>query len=285
MKSKLINLLLVLVFVAGLSLLLYPTIADAYNSYLQSRIILSYSEQVDAMETAVYEAEMAQAKAYNARLLEREHPYKLTEELEEQYWQMLDISQIMGYVEIPTIDVTLPIAHGTEKDTLEDYVGHLKWSSLPVGGKSTHSVISGHRGLPSSELFTNIDRLEIGDVFYIHVLGQTLEYWVDQINVVLPTDYTNLGIVEGRDYVTLMTCTPYGINSHRLLVRGIRIDRNLIPEMENVQIKNEIQSVDMMVLIPVILVILSCLVFVFLALPGGGSKKKRTRKEKQHGKE
>ena len=285
MKNKLMNVLLVLIFAAGLSLLLYPTIADAYNSYLQSRIILSYSEQVDAMETAVYEAEMAQAKAYNARLLEREHPYKLTEELEEQYWQMLDISQIMGYVEIPTIDVTLPIAHGTEKDTLEDYVGHLKWSSLPVGGESTHSVISGHRGLPSSELFTNIDRLEIGDVFYIHVLGQTLEYWVDQINVVLPTDYTNLGIVEGRDYVTLMTCTPYGINSHRLLVRGIRIDRNLIPERENVQIKNEIQSVDMMVLIPVILVILSCLVFVFLALPGGGSKKKRTRKEKQHGKE
>ena len=285
MKNKLMNVLLVLIFAAGLSLLLYPTIADAYNSYLQSRIILSYSEQVDAMETAVYEAELAQAKAYNARLLEREHPYKLTEELEEEYWQMLDISYIMGYVEIPTIDVTLPIAHGTEKDTLEDYVGHLKWSSLPVGGKSTHSVISGHRGLPSSELFTNIDRLEIGDVFYIHVLGQTLEYWVDQINVVLPTDYTNLGIVEGRDYVTLMTCTPYGINSHRLLVRGIRIDRNLIPEMENVQIKNEIQSVDMMVLIPVILVILSCLVFVFLALPGGGSKKKRTRKEKQHGKE
>ncbi|WP_405366627.1 class C sortase [Ruminobacter sp.] len=285
MKNKLMNVLLVLIFAAGLSLLLYPTIADAYNSYLQSRIILSYSEQVDAMESAVYEAEMAEAKAYNARLLEREHPYKLTEELEEQYWQTLDISQVMGYVEIPTIDVTLPIAHGTEKDTLEDYVGHLKWSSLPVGGESTHSVISGHRGLPSSELFTNIDRLEIGDVFYIHVLGQTLEYWVDQINVVLPTDYTNLGIVEGRDYVTLMTCTPYGINSHRLLVRGIRIDRNLIPEMENVQIKNEIQSVDMMVLIPVILVILSCLVFVFLALPGGGSKKKRTRKEKQHGKE
>ena len=285
MKNKLMNVLLVLIFAAGLSLLLYPTIADAYNSYLQSRIILSYSEQVDAMESAVYEAEMAEAKAYNARLLEREHPYKLTEELEEQYWQTLDISQVMGYVEIPTIDVTLPIAHGTEKDTLEDYVGHLKWSSLPVGGESTHSVISGHRGLPSSELFTNIDRLEIGDVFYIHVLGQTLEYWVDHISVVLPTEYNNLGIVEGRDYVTLMTCTPYGINSHRLLVRGIRIDRNLIPEMENVQIKNEIQSVDMMVLIPVILVILSCLVFVFLALPGGGSKKKRTRKEKQHGKE
>ena len=285
MKNKLMNVLLVLIFAAGLSLLLYPTIADAYNSYLQSRIILSYSEQVDAMETAVYEAELAQAKAYNARLLDREHPYKLTEELEEEYWQMLDISQVMGYVEIPTIDVTLPIAHGTEKDTLEDYVGHLKWSSLPVGGASTHSVISGHRGLPSSELFTNIDRLEIGDVFYIHVLGQTLEYWVDQINVVLPTDYTNLGIVEGRDYVTLMTCTPYGINSHRLLVRGIRIDRNLMPEMDDIRIKNEIQSVDLMVLIPVILVILSCLVFVLMALPGGGGKKKNKRKGKQHGKE
>ena len=285
MKSKLINLLLVLVFVAGLSLLLYPTIADAYNSYLQSRIILEYSDQVNELENAVYEAEMAEANAYNASLLEREYPYKLTEELEEQYWQMLDISRVMAYVEIPSINVTLPIAHGTEKDTLEDYVGHLKWSSLPVGGESTHSVLSGHRGLPSSELFTNIDRLEIGDVFYIHVLGQTLEYWVDQINVVLPTDYTNLGIVEGRDYVTLMTCTPYGINSHRLLVRGIRIDRNLIPEMDDIRIKNEIQSVDLMVLIPVILVILSCLVFVLMALPGGGGKKKNKRKGKQHGKE
>ena len=280
MKSKLINLLLVLVFAAGLSLLLYPTIADAYNAYLQSRIILEYSEQVDEMEQAVYDAEMKEAKAYNARLLDREHPYKLTEELEEQYWKTLDISNVMAYVEIPSINVTLPIAHGTEKDTLEDFVGHLKWSSLPVGGESTHSVISGHRGLPSSELFTNIDRLEIGDVFYIHVLGQTLEYWVDSINVVLPTEYNNLGIIEGRDYVTLMTCTPYGINSHRLLVRGVRIDRSLIPDGENVQIKNEIQAVDLMVLIPVVLVILSILVFVTMILQSG---KRKSRKEKNNG--
>lgn len=285
MKNKLFNILLVLIFVAGLSLLLYPTISDAYNSYLQSRIILAYSEQVNALENAVYETEMAEAKAYNASLLDRDHPFKLTEDLEEQYWQMLDISKIMAYVEIPTINVTLPIAHGTEKDTLEDYVGHLKWSSLPVGGESTHSIISGHRGLPSSELFTNIDRLEVGDVFYIHVLGQTLEYWVDHISVVLPTEYDQLGIVEGRDYVTLMTCTPYGINSHRLLVRGIRLDSGLSPEMENAKIRNEIQPIDLMVLIPVILVILSCLVFAVMALPAGGRKKKKTRKEKQNGEE
>ena len=285
MKNKLFNILLVLIFVAGLSLLLYPTISDAYNSYLQSRIILAYSEQVNALENAVYETEMAEAKAYNASLLDRDHPFKLTEDLEEQYWQMLDISKIMAYVEIPSINVTLPIAHGTEKDTLEDYVGHLKWSSLPVGGESTHSVISGHRGLPSSELFTNIDRLEVGDVFYIHVLGQTLEYWVDHISVVLPTEYDQLGIVEGRDYVTLMTCTPYGINSHRLLVRGIRLDSGLSPEMENAKIRNEIQPIDLMVLIPVILVILSCLVFAVMALPAGGRKKKKTRKEKQNGEE
>ena len=285
MKNKLFNILLVLIFVAGLSLLLYPTISDAYNSYLQSRIILAYSEQVNALENAVYETEMAEAKAYNASLLERDHPFKLTEDLEEQYWQMLDISKIMAYVEIPSINVTLPIAHGTEKDTLEDYVGHLKWSSLPVGGESTHSVISGHRGLPSSELFTNIDRLEVGDVFYIHVLGQTLEYWVDHISVVLPTEYDQLGIVEGRDYVTLMTCTPYGINSHRLLVRGIRLDSGLSPEMENAKIRNEIQPIDLMVLIPVVLVILSCLVFAVMALPVGGRKKKKTRKEKQNGEE
>jgi sortase A len=280
MNRKPLNLLLVLIFVAGLSLLLYPTIADAYNAYLQSRIILEYSEQVDEMEQAVYEAELAEAKAYNRDLLNRETPYKLTEELESRYWQTLDISNVMAYVEIPSINVTLPIAHGTEKDTLEDFVGHLKWSSLPVGGESTHSVISGHRGLPSSELFTNIDRLEIGDVFYIHVLGQTLEYWVDSINVVLPTDYSKLGIVEGRDYVTLMTCTPYGINSHRLLVRGVRIDRSLIPDGENVQIKNEIQAVDLMVLIPVVLVILSILVFVTMILQSG---KRKSRKEKNNG--
>ena len=280
MKGKLTNWLLVLIFIAGLSLLLYPTIADAYNSYLQSKIILEYSDQVDEMEQAVYEAELAEANAYNTDLLNRDNPHKLTEELESRYWQTLDISNVMAYVEIPSINVTLPIAHGTEKDTLEDFVGHLKWSSLPVGGESTHSVISGHRGLPSSELFTNIDRLEIGDVFYIHVLGQTLEYWVDSINVVLPTEYNNLGIIEGRDYVTLMTCTPYGINSHRLLVRGVRIDRSLIPDGENVQIKNEIQAVDLMVLIPVVLVILSILVFVTMILQSG---KRKSRKEKNNG--
>ena len=281
MKGKWINWLLILIFIAGLSLLLYPTIADAYNSYLQSKIILEYSEQVDEMEQAIYQAELDAAQAYNESLLDRTNYYALTPELEAQYWTMLDISQTMAYVEIPSLNLTLPIAHGTQKDTLEDYVGHLQWSSLPIGGASTHSVISGHRGLPTSELFTNINRLEIGDVFYIHVLGQTLEYWVDSINVVLPTDYNHLGIIEGRDYVTLMTCTPYGINSHRLLVRGVRIDREQLPLEENLQINNEIQNVDMMILIPVMLVILSVLAFVVMTLQNG---KKKRGKGKNYGK-
>ena len=281
MKGKLVNILLLLIFLAGLSLLLYPTVSNYYNSYLQSKIILQYSNQVNEMEDEAYEEELAAAREYNARLLERPSDFALPEELEEQYWSLLDAtgSGIMGYVEIPSISVTLPIAHGTEEDTLEDYVGHIKWSSLPIGGESTHSVISGHRGLPSSELFTNIDHLEIGDTFYVHVLGQTLEYWVDNIAVVLPTEYDLLGIEEGKDYVTLLTCTPYGINSHRLLVRGIRVNDQVGGGSSGALVlKNEVSNIDIMVIVPVGLVILSVIVFLGMVLDSG-KKKKNKRKE------
>ena len=189
----------------------------------------------------------------------------------------------MCYLEIPAIGVTLPIRHTTSDEVLNVAIGHLEWSSLPVGGESTHCVLSGHRGLPSAELFTNLDNLEYGDTFFIHVLGETLEYWVDQISVVLPNDYDALSVVEGEDYVTLMTCTPYGINSHRLLVRGTRIHRESALEHAELYLKNEIRSVNLMVVIPVVLVGLSLLVFMAMLLMP--SRKKKSRKGRgNHGK-
>lgn len=274
MKGKLFNILLIIVFVAGLSLLLYPTISDTYNSYLHSRLIVDYSQQVDQMEEALYQQQLEAAQTYNAALLERSNPFVLTQELDAQYWNLLKPtdSDVIAYVEIPGIEVTLPIAHGTKTQTLNKYVGHIEWSSLPVGGENTHCVISGHRGLPSSELFTNIDHMQIGDLFYIHVLGQTLEYQVDHIAVVDPYDYTLLGIVEGKDYTTLVTCTPYGVNSHRLLVRGVRIDRTQDSASATVQLKNEVTPIDVMVIVPVALVILSIVIFMILMIKNNRRK-------------
>ena len=270
MKGKLFNIVLVLVFVAGLSLLLYPTVSNAYNNYLQSKTIASYSEHVNQLEKDTYEKEWKKAEEYNRSLLERENPFVLTQELEQMYWQTLDLSGrgIMAYIEIPSVDVTLPIAHGTSDETLQSYVGHLEWSSLPVGGKNTHCIISGHRGLPSSELFTNIDHLELGDKFYLHILGQTLEYQVCNIAVVEPQDQTLLTVEEGKDMVTLVTCTPYGINSHRLLVRGIRTGEGSTENVGEVYVKNEVTQIDILTLVSVLVVICATVVFVTLLLTG-----------------
>lgn len=270
MKGKLFNIVLVLVFVAGLSLLLYPTVSNAYNNYLQSKTIASYSERVNQLEKDTYEKEWKKAEEYNRSLLERENPFVLTQELEQMYWQTLDLSGrgIMAYIEIPSVDVTLPIAHGTSDETLQSYVGHLEWSSLPVGGENTHCIISGHRGLPSSELFTNIDHLELGDKFYLHILGQTLEYQVCNIAVVEPQDQTLLTVEEGKDLVTLVTCTPYGINSHRLLVRGIRTGEGSTENVGEVYVKNEVTQIDTLTLVSVLVVICAVVVFVFLLLTG-----------------
>ncbi len=270
MKGKILNIVLVLVFVAGLSLLLYPTVSNAYNNYLQSKTIASYSEHVNQLEKDTYEKEWKKAEEYNRSLLERENPFVLTQELEQMYWQTLDLSGrgIMAYIEIPSVDVTLPIAHGTSDETLQSYVGHLEWSSLPVGGKNTHCIISGHRGLPSSELFTNIDHLELGDKFYLHILGKTLEYQVCNIAVVEPQDQTLLTVEEGKDLVTLVTCTPYGINSHRLLVRGIRTGEGSTENVGEVYVKNEVTQIDTLTLVSVLVVICAVVVFVILLLTG-----------------
>ena len=282
MKGKVLNILLILIFVAGLSLLLYPTISDAYNAHLQSQLIVEYAQQVDEMEEAANRQLLEEAQRYNADLLDRIHPFALEAQLEERYWASLQTadSAVMAYVEIPSIEVTLPIAHGTEANTLAKYVGHMEWSSLPVGGESTHCVISGHRGLPSSELFTNIDHLQLGDYFYIHVLGQSLLYQVDNIAVVDPYDYSLLGITPGKDYTTLVTCTPYGINSHRLLVRGVRILTSGADSQPHLQLKNEVTQIDPMVIVPVTLAVLS--VGAFLIMMVGRNKRKSAKKEGDH---
>lgn len=280
MKSKVYNILLTLVFVLGLSFLLYPTVSNYYNAVHQTRAIQAYSKEVDQMQVEQNQKYLEAARDYNRRLFE-DGQFASYKKMEEEYMDQLPSNiGVMCYVEIPAISVTLPVKHTTSEMVLETAVGHLEWSSLPVGGENTHCVLSGHRGLPSAELFTNLDNLEYGDTFYVHVLGETLEYWVDDISVVLPNEYDILSIAEGEDYVTLMTCTPYGINSHRLLVRGTRVHRNASAEHTELYLKNELSSVDLMVVIPVALVSLSVLVFLLVVLTPGKKKKDKHRGEK-----
>lgn len=225
-SNAVINFLLVIILLAGLSLLLYPTFSELWNSTRQSKAIASYSETVDSMDKEEYDRLWQLAQEYNESLADRETFYALTDEQMEEYEQLLNVSGlgIMGYIDIPKIKCELPIYHGTEESVLQIAVGHLEWSSLPVGGESSHCVLSGHRGLPSARLFTDLDKMEEGDLFYITVLDQKLAYEVDQIEVILPEEVEDLGVEEGKDYVTLVTCTPYGINTHRLLVRGHRVE-------------------------------------------------------------
>lgn len=225
-KSILPSLLLVLILLAGLSLLLYPTLSDHWNSLHQSQAIASYVETVEAMDEADYEAMWAAARAYNDALPRDNSRFHPSEEAQAEYDALLDVSGtgIMGYVEIPQIGVSLPIYHGTDEAVLQVAIGHIEGSSLPVGGAGTHCVISGHRGLPSAKLFTDLDQIQEGDTFLLHILDETLTYQVDQIHIVEPDDVTYLAIEEGQDLCTLVTCTPYGVNSHRLLVRGRRIE-------------------------------------------------------------
>ena len=225
-KNRFVTILLFLILFAGLSLLLYPTVSDYWNSLHQSRAIASYSEEVANIDEERYAHLWDEAKEYNKALLSRNNTYLLDDEQRAIYDSILDISGlgIMGYIEIPSISCSLPIYHGTDESVLQIAIGHLDWTSLPVGGENTHCVLSGHRGLPSAKLFTNLDKLVVGDVFMLRVLDEILTYEVDQILIVEPHVTENLLVEEGMDYCTLVTCTPYGVNSHRLLVRGHRIE-------------------------------------------------------------
>lgn len=259
-KKNISTIILVLIFFVGLSLLLYPIISDYWNSFHQSRAIATYAEAVEALDDEDYEKMWQEAEAYNQKLSNQPNHWNLTEEEEEEYNRVLDIggTGIMGYIEIPEIKVSLPIYHGTDEGVLQIAVGHIPGSSLPVGGIGTHSVVSGHRGLPSARLFTNLDELDEGDVFMIRVLDETLTYEVDKISIVEPDDLTGLGIDPELDLCTLVTCTPYGVNSHRLLVRGHRI-ANL--EDDSIRVTADAMQVDRLIVasaiaVPILLVLI-----------------------------
>ena len=232
MKSKLNKLIIGIIFLAGLSLLLYPFVANQWNNHRQKQLISSYEQTVsdkDAAHEIDYDAELQKAKAYNEALLPSILPdsFAVAQASEEDktYMDALNIAgdEVMGIVEIPKINIKLPIYHTTDEEVLKQAAGHLEGSSLPVGGESTHAVISAHRGLPSASLFTDLDQLKKGDHFLIHVLNENLCYEVDKISVVKPEETSSLAVEEGQDLVTLLTCTPYGVNTERLLVRGHRV--------------------------------------------------------------
>ena len=225
MKKKHISTIIIaLIFLAGLGFLLYPTVSNLWNRAHQSRAIATYTKQVEKLDDSQNKEMLKAARKYNKSLLKKSDHWKLSKKDKKKYESLLDVSGtgIMGDIEVPKIDCSLPLYHGTDEGALQIAIGHLEGSSLPVGGKSTHCVLSGHRGLPSARLFTDLDQMEEGDVFVLNVLGRKLAYEVDQIKVVLPDEMSDLEIVQGKDLCTLVTCTPYGINTHRLLVRGHR---------------------------------------------------------------
>lgn len=266
-KGNFTTLFLILILLAGLSLLLYPSLSDYWNSFHQTKAIASYSEEVANLDEMQYEKMWEAAKAYNQVLAESDNFFLLTDEQKEKYEELLNVSGsgIMGYIEIPSIDCSLPVYHGTDDAVLQIAVGHLDWTSLPVGGASTHCVISGHRGLPSAKLFTNLDKLVVGDVFMLRVLDEVLTYEVDQILIVEPQDISALRIVEGQDYCTLVTCTPYGINTHRLLVRGRRIEN--IEAAKTVRITADAIQIEPLLVAPVVAIPILLILLIGLLIP------------------
>ncbi|MDO4806590.1 MAG: class C sortase [Coriobacteriales bacterium] len=226
LKKNILNILIVVMGLAGVILLAYPTFSDWWNSMHQSYAIASYDQAVAEMDPHKYDELLAAAEKYNAELAKTGINWSMSDEQMKVYNSLLDVTGtgMMGYVEIPKINVELPLYHGTRDAVLQVAIGHITGTSLPVGGVGSHCSVSGHRGLPSARLFTDIDVLDKGDIFTITVLDRVLTYEVDQVRIVLPADLGDLAIDQKKDYVTLITCTPYGINSHRLLVRGHRID-------------------------------------------------------------
>lgn len=276
MKGKKIDLLsnrvLITIMVIGFLILAYPSVSDWWNSFHQSRAIASYVETVANLDQSDFDKMIADAEYYNASLIDKKNRFKMSEEETRAYNSILDVTGtgIMGYVQIPKIHISYPIYHGTEDTVLQIAIGHIAGSSLPVGGAGTHCLISGHRGLPSARLFTDIDRLTEGDTFVLQVLDRTYTYEVDQIRIVLPEELDSLTIDPEKDYCTLITCTPYGINTHRLLVRGHRVDNELDGSKvvaEAIVLRPEI--VAPVIAVPMLVILLA---WVFLS-----SRKKKNR--------
>lgn len=291
MKRKISGILFGLMFLLGFAILIYPTVSNQWNTYRQNQLISSYEELIGKMAEEDFTKEWEKANAFNNTIIhnnifgdvfgENGDDIKNTE-----YWQILNVGNdgVMGYVSIPKINIKLSIYHGTADDVLQTGIGHLNGTKLPIGGESTHSVLAAHRGLPSARLFTDIDQLERGDMFYIHVLDETLAYQVDQILDMVDKDDNEtlqkaLQIEEGQDHVTLFTCTPYGVNSHRLLVRGTRVPYNGEEEIESTAAESMLKSIQNYYMIYLILglsvTLLVILLMKFLIKPG----KKKHKKE------
>lgn len=264
-KGKLSTIFFTLAAIFGLSLLLYPSISDWWNSTVQSGVVDNYQAKVKKLDENEYNRLWESARAYNKRLTEDNNGFFLSKEQLDEYKSSLNISGdgVMGYVEISVINCMLPVYHGTD-DALSIAAEHLEWSSLPVGGESTHCVISGHRGLPTATLFTNLDKMIVGDLFVLHVLNEELTYEVDQIRVVEPKETNDLRIEHGKDLVTLVTCTPYGINSHRLLIRGHRVDN--VEAAKKVRITSDAVKVDRLLVSAILVVPIIIIMFTAISI-------------------
>lgn len=249
-KPDFTNLILVLVFFIGLSVLLYPTVSDWWNSKVQSRAIVDYEAMLKDLAPEDYTKVFAEADDYNQRMRQIAFPLMYYDQVT-GYEETLNVTGngIMGYITIEKIKVELPIYHGTSEAVLNVACGHVQGSSLPVGGPSTHAVLSAHRGLPSAKLFTDLDKMEVGDVFTVTVLDRVLTYQIDQILIVKPNEVDALYVTEGEDFCTLITCTPYGINSHRMLVRGCRVET---PEVKNIYVATDAYRIDSLILTPIV---------------------------------
>ena len=275
---------LTLGFLVGICVLLYPAFSDFWNSKTQSRAITDYESVLDNLDENDYNAIFERAHAYNKALYETNYPLMDYKNVP-GYYDTLRITDndMIGYLKIDRIGVELPIYHGTSDDVLNRGVGHMEGSSLPIGGENTHSIMSAHRGLPSSKLFTDLDRMEIGDTFQIIILDQVLTYQVDFIKVIEPTDVSDLQIIEGGDYCTLFTCTPYGINTHRLLVRGVRIET--IKEKPIIYVSNEAFRIEPLLVTPAVaapmLFVLLIHLFVKLREPPKHTQQKKEEEERK----
>lgn len=272
MKKHLSTILLVIVFLIGLSLLLYPTFSDWWNSFHQSTAIISYENAAASLAPSDYSALFAAAQQYNEQLAKIPFPLMYFDQVE-GYDTILDVTGtgIIGYLEVPKINLSLPVYHGTSENVLQVAVGHLQGSSLPIGGEGTHSVLSAHRGLPSARLFTDLDMLEVGDTFTITVLDRLLTYEIDQILIVEPHDVEALYVQDGMDLCTLVTCTPYGVNSHRLLVRGHRIE-NMV-ETPTIRVTGDAVQIAPIIVAPFVALPMLLVLLIVLLLPKRKSRK------------
>ena len=281
------NAILVLILLAGIAIAGYPAFSEYWNSMHQTRAIMGYAERVAEMSNDEYLSVWEDALDYNRRLSEDPNPWAMSDEDVDDYERQLNVDGTgnMGYIFIPKIDVNLPVYHGTSDSVLQTSIGHIDGTSLPAGSVhpdpdrfdqvefASHSVLSGHRGLPSAKLFSDLDAMEEGDVFYLTILDQTLTYMVDDISVIVPEDSSKLGLFPGKDYCTLMTCTPYGINTHRLLVRGVRVEND--KELVDVRVTADALKIDPLYVVPFIAGPVLLLMILWVVIFAGRKKKPR----------